>query len=81
MKGRGRDLIERINQVFMDRKVYVDIKRKVLPLKIETVCTRNITGIFLCCSRKKPIRHEKTKLQAAMVVSLLLLARVSLSLL
>ena len=31
MKGRGRDLIERINQVFMDRKVYVDIKRKVLP--------------------------------------------------
>ena len=77
MKGRGRDLIERIkfDQVFMDRKVYVDIKRKYFTFKDrKPVSTRNITGIFLCCSRKKPIRHEKTKLQAAVVVSLLLLA-------
>ena len=50
------------------------LKGSFLPLKTETVCTRNITGIFLCCSRKKPIRHEKIKLQAAMVVILLLLA-------
>ena len=35
MKGRGRDLIERIkfDQVFMDRKVYVDTKRKYFTFK------------------------------------------------
>lgn len=80
MKGRGRDLIERIKFSWIGKFMLI-LKGSFVPLTIETVCTRNITGIFLCCSRKKPIRHEKTKLQAAMVVSLLLLARVSLSLL
>ena len=61
----------------MDRKVYVDIKtkRKYFTFKDrKLVSTRNIAGIFLCCSRKKPIRREKIKLEAAVVVSLLLLA-------
>ena len=36
----------------------------------KTMNTRNIYGMLLCCKEKKPIRHEKTKLQTAMVISL-----------
>ena len=35
----------------------------------KTVNTRNISGMFLCC-KKKPIRHEKTELQARTLISL-----------
>ena len=36
----------------------------------KTMNTRNIYGMLLCCKKKKPIGHEKTKPQTAMVISL-----------
>lgn len=77
MKGRGRDLIERIKfvQVFIDRKVYVDIKRKFFSFKDRKPCALEILlEHFSAVQGKSQSGKKKLNCKPAMVVSLLLLA-------
>lgn len=77
MKGRGRDLVERIKfvQVFIDRKVYVDIKRKLFTFKDRKPCALEILLEHFCAVQgKSQSGKKKLNCKPAMVVSLLLLA-------
>ena len=78
MKGRGRDLIERIKfvQVFIDRKVYVDIKRKFFfTFKDRKPCALEMLLEHFCAVQgKSQSGKKKLNCKPAMVVSLLLLA-------
>ena len=61
MKGRRRDLIERIkfDQVFMDRKVYVDIKRKFFTFKNRKPCALEILLEYFCAVQGKSQSGKK----------------------